>query len=253
MSSPYYESDRAVSEYLLFHYGTAEETLPYPSGPRDALFYPVRCVVNCLDTGSLPPDARALDIGCSVGRSSFELARHCTEVIGIDYSKRFVDVATRLRDQGGINYVYVEEGDITRSAVAVVPTTIDRRRVRFEQGDAQELREDLGQFEVVFAANLIDRLREPLAFVRQLPDLVKPGGQLILTSPYTWLEEYTPREKWLGGTARDGRARRTVDTLKGELANSFELKRTLDLPFLIREHVRKYQWSVAQASVWRRK
>ena len=28
MSSSYYESDRAVSEYLLFHYGTAEETLP---------------------------------------------------------------------------------------------------------------------------------------------------------------------------------------------------------------------------------
>jgi hypothetical protein len=25
-----------------------------------------------------------------------------------------------------------------------------------------------------------------------------------------------------------------------------------DLPFLLREHARKYQWSVAQASLWRR-
>ena len=82
---------------------------------------------------------------------------------------------------------------------------------------------------------------------------MKPGGQLILTSPYTWLEDYTPRENWLGGNARDGKPRRTLDGLKGELAQSFELTRTLDLPFLIREHARKFQWSVAQASVWRRK
>lgn len=253
MTSNFYESDRAVSEYLLFHYGTAEEILPYPNGPRDALFYPVRCVVNCLDAAALPANARALDLGCAVGRSSFELARHCTEVIGIDYSQRFVDVATRLRDQGGINYVYVEEGDITRNSVAVVPTTIDRRRVRFEQGDAQELRDHLGDFDVVFAANLIDRLPEPVRFLRRLSGLVKPGGQLILTSPYTWLEEYTPRDNWLGGKVAAGRPRKTLDGLKTELGKDFDLQRTLDLPFLIREHVRKFQWSVAQASVWKRK
>lgn len=253
MSPNYYESDRGVSEYLLFHYGTAEETLPYPNGPREALFYPVRGVVNCLDTATLPANARALDLGCAVGRSSFELARHCPEVIGIDYSQRFVDVATRLRDQGSINFVFVEEGDITRSAVAVVPTTIDRRRVRFEQGDAQALRAELGSFDVVFAANLIDRLREPLAFLHQLPDLVKPGGQLILTSPYTWLEEYTPRENWLGGHTRNGDPCGTLDGLKENLVQNFALTRTLDLPFLIREHARKFQWSVAQASVWCRK
>jgi len=253
VSPNYYESDRGVSEYLLFHYGTAEETLPYPNGPRDALFYPVRCVVNCLDAAALPANARALDLGCAVGRSSFELARHCAEVVGIDYSQRFVDVATRLREQGSINYIFVEEGDITRSTVAVVPTTIDRSRVRFEQGDAQELRDHLSDFDIVFAANLIDRLPEPVRFLRRLSGLVKPGGQLILTSPYTWLEEYTPRENWLGGNARNGDPSGTLDGLKGELTQSFELTRTLDLPFLIREHARKFQWSVAQASVWRRK
>lgn len=248
----FYESDRAVSEYLLFHYGTAEEILPYPFGPREALFYPVRCVANGLNTAALPPQARALDLGCAVGRSTFELARHCAEVIGIDYSQRFVDVATRLRDQGGINYVYHEEGQITRNSVAVVPTDIERRRARFEQGDAQNLRADLGAFDVVFAANLIDRLREPALLLRRLPELVKPGGQLVLTSPYTWLDDYTPRENWLGGTVNGGRPKRTLESLKAELKSSFALERTIDLPFLIREHVRKYQWSVAQASIWRR-
>lgn len=253
MSVNFYESDRAVSEYLLFHYGTAEEVLPYPDGPRDALFYPVRCVANGLDAAALPAEARALDLGCAVGRSTFELARHCTEVIGIDYSQRFIDVASRLRDQGGINYVYVEEGEITRNTVAVVPQEVDRRRVKFEQGDAQDLRDHLSDFDVVFAANLIDRLPEPVRFLKRLPGLVKPGGQLILTSPYTWLEDYTPRDNWLGGTVSAGRPHKTLDGLKSNLSADFDLVRTIDLPFLIREHIRKYQWSVAQASVWRRK
>ena len=37
---------------------------------------------------------------------------------------------------------------------------------------------------------------------------------------------------------------------KRRLGRGFERVRVLDLPFLIREHARKFQWSVAQASVW---
>jgi hypothetical protein len=33
----------------------------------------------------------------------------------------------------------------------------------------------------------------------------------------------------------------------------FNLVTTKDLPFLIREHARKFQWSVAQASIWQRR
>lgn len=94
----------------------------------------------------------------------------------------------------------------------------------------------------------MDRLPSPERFLAALPGLVRPGGQLILTSPYTWLPEYTAREKWLGG--RDGR--KTLDGLRTALEPAFSLRETKDLPFLIREHARKYQWSVAQASIWRR-
>ena len=34
---------------------------------------------------------------------------------------------------------------------------------------------------------------------RRLPELVRTGGQLLLTTPFTWLEEFTPIEKWIGG------------------------------------------------------
>ena len=82
MSADFYETDRALAEYLLFHYGTAEQILPYGFGPGAALDFPVRCVAECLAARPLPPRSRALDLGCAVGRASFELARHCFEEIG---------------------------------------------------------------------------------------------------------------------------------------------------------------------------
>jgi hypothetical protein len=36
------------------------------------------------------------------------------------------------------------------------------------------------------------------------------------------------------------------------LEENFTLVDVRDLPFLIREHARKFQFSVAQASIWRR-
>ncbi len=107
------------------------------------------------------------------------------------------------------------------------------------------LRQDLGKFDLVHAANLICRLREPRQLLDRLPDLIDSGGELVLTTPCTWLGEFTPPENWPTG--------RTIDWLEDELAGAFALQRTQDLPFLIREHARKFQWSVAQGSLWRRR
>ncbi len=248
-----YETDKLLGEYLLFHYGTAEEILPSGIGPRDALDYPVRCVTECLDAGALPSGARALDLGCAVGRSTFELARHVSEVIGIDYSRRFVEAARLLAARGEAPYRRTDEGELATALVARVPSEIDRSRVSFEPGDAMDLRADLGTFDVVLMANLIDRLSEPLRCLKRLSSLVRQGGQLIITSPYTWLEEFTPKANWLGGFERAGERVATLDGLRAALGESFELTGTRDLPFLIREHARKFQWSVAQASLWHRR
>ena len=45
----------------------------------------------------------------------------------------------------------------------------------------------------------------------------------------------------------------TLASLKELLAPKFLFRGTKDLPFLIREHARKFQWSVSQASLWRRR
>ncbi len=236
-----YETDESLAQYLLFHYGAPAEQMPWSFGPMRALDYPVRTVTELLEPQKLPSGARALDLGCAVGRSSFELARHCSEVVGIDFSQRFVDAAETLRVKGQLAYMFVVEGAIRQSAIAQRPEEIDPARLRFEQGDAMHLHSGLGEFDVVHLANLIDRLVDPSRCLDQLPRLLRPGGQLLISSPFTWLAEFTPPDRWIGGSATG----ETASALKSRLAPTFVCDREVDLPFVIREHVRKYQWSVA--------
>ncbi len=243
-----YESDELLQQYLVFHYASPKEQFPYDFGGADALDFPKRCALEGPDYESLAPQARALDLGCAVGRSSFELARHCSEVIGIDFSQAFIDAANRMQAEGRHPATRLDEGSSTTRLDLEVDGAIDRQRVSFEQGDAQFVRQDIGRFDLVVACNLICRLPQPMRLLRRLPDLLKPGGQLFITTPFTWLEEYTPSENWLGDGAQDSFA-----GLREALDPEFGLQACWDMPFLIREHSRKFQYSVAQASRWLRR
>jgi putative 4-mercaptohistidine N1-methyltranferase len=244
-----YETDALVDQYLLFHYGEGEDQLPYPFGPHDALFYPIRCVTEFIPLiGRID---RALDLGCAVGRSTFELARTAGEVIGIDLSQRFISVAQEIQRTGKIRFRRQEEGSFYTVISRQIDQTIDRTRCRFEVGDALRLRSDLGTFDLVLAANLIDRVNSPRALLTALRGLLNPGGYLLIASPYTWLAEFTPPQEWLGAT-QSWSETTTLQAIQEQLGNEFELLSSKDLSFLIREHVRKYQWSVAQASLWKK-
>jgi putative 4-mercaptohistidine N1-methyltranferase len=238
-----YESERLLNEYLLFHYGSPTEILPWDFGPVEALGFAERSVNVLLDRPLIPEEgAAALDLGCAVGRSCYELAQGCELVIGIDYSQSFVNASEKVRASGEMSYQQHIEGREIRDLIAKRPEAGDASRITFEQGDAMNLRVDLGSFDVVHAANLLCRLPEPQKLIQRLPELVKSGGQLLLTTPCTWLEEFTPAQNWPQGS--------TFEWLKESLSGSFELAEQVDLPFLIREHARKYQWSVALGTRW---
>ncbi len=244
-----YETESALQSYLLFHYGNAEEQLPWVFGPREALFYPVRCVEEfAAGLGSI---GRALDLGCAVGRSTFELTRFSESVVGIDLSQRFIETAEEIRQQGSVTIRRTLEGHRFQISTHELAPGIDRDRCRFEVGDALHLREDLGRFDFVLAANLLDRVPDPRKLLRTLAELTSPGGHCLLASPYTWLEEFTPESHWLGAGSEADEG--TWPALQAEMLENFELIQTKDLPFLIGETARKYQWSVAQAGLWKRR
>lgn len=252
MSENPYESDELLQQYLIFHYGEKDAQFPYAFGGSDALGFPERCVSEGIDfekISELEPGlkhlGRALDLGCAVGRSTFELARHFGEVIGIDFSQAFIDAANRMRVEGRHTATRLDEASATTVLSLEVAPDIDRSRVLFEQGDAQFIRADIGLFDVVIACNLICRLPDPMQLLRRLPDLIRPGGQLLITTPFTWMESYTPTKNWLSDGVKD-----SFEGLRSALEDSFECEKQWDMPFLIREHARKFQYSIAQASRW---
>src|SRR5262249_54428402 len=108
MATNFYDTERALSEYLLFHYGMTRRLLPPGMPDCGALDFPIRCVTECIDLARLPKKDRALDLGCAVGRASFELARHFTEVVAIDFSRQFIGTARRLQKDGIIDFTYCE-------------------------------------------------------------------------------------------------------------------------------------------------
>lgn len=249
-----YETDRYLSEYLLFHFAEPQQILPWADGPQASLGFTRRTVqagLRHLVEGE--KHGKALDLGCAVGGSAFVLAETFSEVWGIDYSHRFIEAANTLAGGGALAFERFDEGGLTTSLMVGPLPFNGLDKLRFEQGDAMNLRPDLGAFDFVHAANLLCRLKEPMRLIQRLPSLVRPGGLLVLATPCSWLEEYTPKDHWLGGRVEHGIPTRTVERLRHLLAPSFVEVECRDEPFLIREHERKYQWSVSAVTVWRRR
>jgi putative 4-mercaptohistidine N1-methyltranferase len=242
-----YENEQLVSQYCEFHFG---------SGYFDVQNFPARCARLCIGFMGERKRSRALDVGCAVGRSVFELARDFFHVTGVDFSGRFIRIARLVRDTGSISYRVPVEGELfepVERRIADLGLAVARERVDFVRADAMALPEELTGYDLIFAGNLIDRLPAPRRFLSSIHERLNPEGLLVITSPYTWLTEFTPREEWLGGFSRDGKDVFTIDGLRKTLAPYLTLAaEPLDVPFVIRETARKYQHTIAQMTVWER-
>lgn len=251
MKTSFYETDKAVSEYLLFHYGNQDDLLLDGTGPQEALGFARRC--GQLHEGYAINRNRALDLGCAVGGASLALSESFNEVVGIDFSHSLIESANRLIKLREARISIATEGELTRTARVSVPLHSNPQRVTFVQGDAMNLDQRIGQFDFLLMANLIDRLPDPKLCLSKMKHFITENGILAITSPYTWLEEYTPKSKWLGGFERDGIPVRAISQLKEILDPDFDQLDSRNLPFLIREHDRKNQYSIAQATLWRKR
>jgi 5-histidylcysteine sulfoxide synthase/putative 4-mercaptohistidine N1-methyltranferase len=243
----HYETDRLISEYIEFHYG--DEYFGVGNFPRTLAQLAIETMGN-------RPARKALDLGCATGRATFELARHFDRVTGIDFSARFIGVGTQMAERGQLRYTLVEEGELVSyrdCALAELGLAKVASKVEFFQGDACNLKPVFTGYDLILAANLIDRLYSPARFLESVHQRLNPGGLLMLTSPYTWLPEHTKREEWIGGFKRDGENVTTLDGLKAMLGQHFRLLRGPEsAPFVIRETKRKFQHTLSEVTVWER-
>ncbi len=240
----YYEDAGTLDEYLAFHY-SAEDPLEriLPGAPPVEDRFP-RAIRN---TWPRRAGGRALDVGTACGRMTFELARDHDLAVGVDTSIRLVDAAVQIRGGETISYMARIEGDLVEERSAGLPEEItNETNAWFAVADAHLLPFPPESFDTVLALNLIDRVREPIRVLRELVRIVAPSGRLIVASPYTWLEEFTPRSNWLGGISGFRGAHRIREIL------GLELEHEESLPFFIPHHERLGQLGRSHVQTFRR-
>ena len=185
-----------LSSYAWDHYGDCDpkET---PSDLRPG------SVARVLDRGLALAEGTfsglALDVGCSVGRSTFELARRSSDlVLGVDLNFSMLQLAAEVMKHGTVRY--------PRRRVGLV---YDRREfaVRFENSentdfwicDATALPFPARKLGAAVCLNVLDCVASPLDLLRSLERVLGPLAPLILSTPYDWSGGVTPAETWIGG------------------------------------------------------
>ena len=242
-----YETDDLISQYCEFHYGA--ENFGVKNFPKNSVDL-LKPYLDGVDT------KKAMDLGSSVGRSTFELAKTFDEVLGIDFSANFINVGVKLKKYDSLVFKVKTEGELfDEKTVSLKDFDLEdtKDKVTFMQGDACNLKDLYTGYDLIFCSNLIDRLYYPQKFLDDVPNRVNQNGLLVLLSPYTWLEDYTPKKNWLGGYIKDNKEVKTLDTLKENLEDRYELLDTIDVPFVIKETNRKYQHTVSQMSIWKKR
>ncbi len=257
-NSSNYETSELLSQYLILHYAKSEETFPYDLDVKSALAFPQRCanLVSEITKSHGIPQRRALDIGCAVGGASFCLSNDFLEVIGIDLSESFIANATEMKEKGQITFYKKDQGQLHSPLTVLRPHKSRVDRIQFRVGDASNLDSGLGSFDAVLMANLLCRLPDPEKCLQSMfgeHGFVNIGGLLVLLSPYSWMSEHTPQRLWLGGkTSGTGQRLESSAAITEILKDNFTLLLSQNVPALIREHERKFQYIVPHLMAWKR-
>ncbi|GHS89012.1 hypothetical protein AGMMS50218_14240 [Actinomycetota bacterium] len=120
---------------------------------------------------ALVPGQRVLDVGCGPGTITVDLAARVLpgQVVGVDRSEAVIELARQ---------------EAARAGAA---------NVRFETADAYALPFEDASFDVVHAHQLLQHLQDPVAALRELRRVTRPGGVVaVRDADYAGMTWYPP-------------------------------------------------------------
>lgn len=236
-AAAYYEDPAVLDEYAAFHYPDRD--------PLAAMLGADAVPLERRYPFALPalleprPEGFALDVGCACGFVTFALARLHREAWGLDRSVKLTDLSVKIAAEGRACYRAREMGERFRDVEVPVCAPAN---VRFLVADAASVPAPSRSFATVALLNAIDRVSDPGRALAEAARLVAPDGLLLVASPYTWLEAFTPRTRWLDGP----------DAVRRAVGDAFRLEREVRLPFFIPHHARSGQLAVTIVQRFRR-
>ena len=185
-----YNSPGMLSAYLWSHYsdllGDPEATTAYQRWAS---------LLN-------PSDGLALDIGCAVGRLSFEMSAVNRRVIGIDTSFSFIAQARKLLRQRQLRFDLIVEGLLTEERSCDLRHDWKCERIDFLVADALALPFPDTLFSTVSSINILEKVPDPLQHLREMNRvLARNNGRLVFSDPFSWDASVTDPDLWIGGRA----------------------------------------------------
>jgi SAM-dependent methyltransferase/uncharacterized protein YbaR (Trm112 family) len=207
------------------------------------------------------PGGPLADIGCSVGRATFELAARTERLtVGIDVNVGMLRLASSILRTGQVSY--------PRRHVGIVygqrqfPSPFSRPDlVDFWACDAMSLPFVDGLFAGSVCLNTLDSVPSPVALLQSLARVSQPGSLVRMACPYDWSAAVTPIEGWIGGhsqradhgglseTILHGLLQEGTEGVSGRFAVEDEQR---DVPWVVRLHDRSQMHYSVHAMTLRR-
>ena len=143
----------------------------------------------------------ALDIGCSVGRLTFEMTKTHDRAVGLDTSISFVRAARELAAQMRLAFDLIMEGRITEKRACDLDPDFGFDRAEFIVADAMALPFRSRRFATVSSVNILEKVPNPLVHLTEANRVMdEKEAQFLFSDPFSWDENVNSPDLWLGGT-----------------------------------------------------
>ena len=205
-----YNAPGMLSAYLWSHFG---DLLGDPDATQ---------AYRVWSSGFKPTSGDALDVGCAVGRLSFDLAATHDHVIGLDTSIAFIRKAREILAKKQLSFDLIVEGHITEPRTFRFDESQDFTNVDFIVADALALPFRERAFATTAAINLLEKVPDPLKHLTEINRVLQDRSAMFLFSdPFSWDEAVSSPERWLSGNGNAQYSARGIDTMRRMFAGEF--------------------------------
>ena len=190
-----------------------------------------------------PGNGWALDIGCAVGRLTFEMTKTHDRAVGIDTSFSFIRAARNLMAVRSLEFDLIMEGNITEKRTSDLDPDFRFENAEFIVADAMALPFRSNRFTTASSINILEKVPDPSLHLSEANRVIdKTNAGFLFSDPFSWDESVSSPDLWLGGKNKGDFKGFGIDNIcriledrNGILAPGFSIKETGQIKWKIRK------------------
>ncbi|MFT5851300.1 MAG: putative 4-mercaptohistidine N1-methyltransferase, partial [Colwellia sp.] len=244
-----YETDREVCQQLESHYGDQHLSVENYSQQVSQL------LLNKVQALGINTD-KLLNLGCSVGRTAFELSEHFQHIDAVDFSARYIQFGVQLQQQKTLRYTNVISGDIQsfhEVSLKALALNNNADHIVFSQGDASNLKPIFNGYDAILVEHALEKSYQPKQLLATLSKRLNKQGLLFVLTDHQYSAKHTEKENWLGGLKVNGENVIGFDGLQEKLAEEFTFLDAQPLTRVIKQNQCTFTVTTTEMSIWQRK